>query len=349
MALSLTKSPAVESPSAIGRCHFKRYVAPNQPRIADLPKNRRHAGRSRFSLSIERPFIGYPAVVYTGKYADPVARLKQASRDMLAASAGGARGVRHSRSRCRSHRDHGRSGDAEDGQPAERFRAGELRSSLHHGAQFPAVAGEDDYAAALQIPLVYRDVNGSAHRRRTRISAADFGFAGNIDDLAEIFLPTARTVRLTLRAVCEKKPDDAAYYGLLNLTSDHEADSRYGHIIECASIARRRTSAICSSIPRRRNGCREFICNPTNRSIADGKFTTALFQQGSPALRRTSCSGSRNSSSSRTSDSPSCRRKASARSSVARAASGTRSRRTTPRSPFPRKAICLTTGCAACS
>jgi hypothetical protein len=31
-ALSLDEVPAVESPSSIGRCHFKRYVAPNQPR-----------------------------------------------------------------------------------------------------------------------------------------------------------------------------------------------------------------------------------------------------------------------------------------------------------------------------
>jgi hypothetical protein len=62
--------------------------------------------------------------------------------------------------------------------------------------------------------------------------AADFGFAGDIDDLAEIYLPRARTVRLTLRAVCEEKADDSAYYGLVSATNDREADSRYGHIIE---------------------------------------------------------------------------------------------------------------------
>jgi hypothetical protein len=76
------EAPAVESPSAVGRCHFKRYVAPNQPRIADLPKNKDTPGDPD-SLSIQRPFINYPAVVYTGKYGDPVARLKQASHDML--------------------------------------------------------------------------------------------------------------------------------------------------------------------------------------------------------------------------------------------------------------------------
>ena len=47
---------------------------------------------TRTSCSIARPFIGYPAVVYTGKYADPVARLKQAvARDLAAARGGNAK------------------------------------------------------------------------------------------------------------------------------------------------------------------------------------------------------------------------------------------------------------------
>ena len=61
--------PAIESPSGKTSCHFKRYVCPNRPRIADLPLNSDGASDPE-SLSIQRPLLGYPAVVYTGKYGE---------------------------------------------------------------------------------------------------------------------------------------------------------------------------------------------------------------------------------------------------------------------------------------
>ena len=40
-------------------------------------------------LKIQRPLLGYPAVVYTGKYADPITLLKNASQAMVGKEAFG--------------------------------------------------------------------------------------------------------------------------------------------------------------------------------------------------------------------------------------------------------------------
>ena len=60
--------------------------------------------------------------------------------------------------------------------------------------KFPAVDAEDDYAATLQIPLEYRDVK-VLHTGDELNLQDDFRFVGNINDVAEIYVPTARTVR----------------------------------------------------------------------------------------------------------------------------------------------------------
>ena len=274
------ESPAVESPSAVGSCHFKRYVAPNQPRIADLPTNNDTPGDPD-SLSIQRPFIGYPAVVYTAKYADPVARLKQASRDMLLRppNAREAFGI------------HDPDVDRiEVTVEVETLKMDNLQSvsgkenyiHLYTTTRaFPAIGGEDDYAAALGIPLVYRYVQ-VLHTGDEMNLAADFGFAGNIDDLAELFLPTARTVRLTLRAVCEKKADDADYYGLVSPTNDREADSRYGHIIEVHVYrpSKDEQHLFVTSAPAQR--LQGIYLQPDEPLVADGKFTTLFFGKEVP-------------------------------------------------------------------
>src|SRR5262249_39700850 len=67
--------------SNVGSCTFRRYVAPNQPRIEKLDVDT-DAVRQIDELKIQRPLLGYPAVNYTGRYADPVSRLFAASDDM---------------------------------------------------------------------------------------------------------------------------------------------------------------------------------------------------------------------------------------------------------------------------
>ena len=80
---------------------------------------------------------------------------------------------------------------------------------------FPAVNNEGDYEAVLNIPIIYRDCH-VLHVGAELDLKNDLNLPDDIDKLAEIYVPTARTIRLTLRAVGEDKPSNPDYYGLLN-------------------------------------------------------------------------------------------------------------------------------------
>jgi hypothetical protein len=272
--------PAIESPSSIGRCHFKRYVAPNQPRIADLPSGTDALGEPDH-LSIKRPFISYPAVVYTGKYADAVALLKNASSAMnlLPPPQREAFGI-HDPDIDR----------IEITVEVETLALDNLQSVSGKDSyvhlyttvrSFPNVAAEADYAAALEIPIEYRNVK-VVHTGDELNLAVDFGFAGNIDDLDEIYVPTARAVRLTLRAVCAKRDDDEAYYGLIDKKGDREQDSRYGHLIEVRLYRASNDEQdlfVDTAAAQRLQG---IYLQPDEPLIADGKFTTLFFGKEFP-------------------------------------------------------------------
>jgi hypothetical protein len=83
----IERTPVNETPTDIATCQFKRYIAPIQPRIQEIESvpNAQPGdvhpvigtdGPSELNeLNIRRPKLGYPAVVYTGKYNDPIQRL----------------------------------------------------------------------------------------------------------------------------------------------------------------------------------------------------------------------------------------------------------------------------------
>jgi hypothetical protein len=84
---AISRQPINETPSDIGFCSFKRFIAPIQPRILEIEANPQAMpgdehpvtsvdGPNQLeALTIRRPKLGYPAVVYTGKYSDPIERL----------------------------------------------------------------------------------------------------------------------------------------------------------------------------------------------------------------------------------------------------------------------------------
>jgi len=277
------KSPAVESASAIGQCRFRRYVAPNQPRVADLPGNSDDP-TDPDRLSVTRPLIGYPAVVYTGKYADAVARLKAAARDM----------VKRPPAEQEAFGIYDPDVDRiEITVEVETLKMDNIQSDsgkdnyvlLYRTTRsFPVVATEDDFARALEIPLVYRDVKVLHTSKKELNLPADFGFAGDINHLDEIFLPTARAVRLTLRAVCEEKPENTDYYGLIGKGRDPEQDSRYGHPIEVRLYrpSRDETDLFVDTAPAQR--LQGIYLQPDPPLVVDGKFSTYLFGKEGPQL-----------------------------------------------------------------
>lgn len=211
------------SPAVIAKCHFKRYVAPNQvrpepplPSNTDTPLNMK-------KLQLRRPLLGYPAVIYTGKYSDPMTRLKTASDALAGKEAFGIPDPDVDRVQITVEVQTLRMDNLQSASGTENYVV--LYTTER---KFPAINNENDYAALLNVPIVYRDCK-LLHTGAELDLKNDLG-VDNINSLAEIVVPTARTIRLTLRAVCEEKAADADYYGSLPADKNQDRDSRYGQI-----------------------------------------------------------------------------------------------------------------------
>ncbi|HET6890647.1 MAG TPA: hypothetical protein VFH31_06055, partial [Pyrinomonadaceae bacterium] len=230
-------APFNKNSSNVGKCPFKRYVAPNQPRInpEDLPVG--DAVTKITKLRIQRPLIGYPAALYIpDKYANPVARLIADSQAAIDEARTDEKG-----------RDFGISDPDVDRVEVtvevQTLRMDNLKSvsgkeNYVHlyttNCLFPPVNNEDDFDAVLTIPIVYRDCPVLHTADEDKDLSADLGLPDDIEELDEIVVPTARTIRLTIRAVCEDKLDNDAYYGLIGDEDDlsHEKDVRYGPFVQ---------------------------------------------------------------------------------------------------------------------
>jgi hypothetical protein len=222
-ALSPAINPINDSPSNLARVRFKRYVAPNQLRVESLPKNTDQLSTPS-ELTIRRPLLGYPAVVYTGKYSDPVGLLINASQAMQGTEAFGIADPDVNRVAVTVEVQTLRMDNLLSTSGTENYV--QLYTTFR---SFLAVNNEDDYEAALEIPIIYRDCP-VLHVGAELDLNTDLQLPDDIDNLAEIYLPTARTIRLTLRAVTEDKPSNPDYYGLLNANPD--LDVRFGQILQ---------------------------------------------------------------------------------------------------------------------
>jgi hypothetical protein len=216
----LGEAPQDETPSQTTKCRFKRYVAPNAVRIDGLPANsdKLFGGAE---LKLKRPLLGYPAVVFTGKYADPITLLKAASDAELVKpkpEERGAFGIADP--------------DVESVEITVELQTLKMDNMMSVSGReayikyytttrtFPKVSAEFD--DVLTIPLEYRDCKVLKFGDPGDLGDLGVNQAG-IDGLHELVLPRARTIRLTLRALCEAKPD---YYGLEQ--PDPNFNTRFG-------------------------------------------------------------------------------------------------------------------------
>jgi hypothetical protein len=211
--------PEAPTPSQIATCHFRRFVAPDVLRIDGLPANTDEIVFNDPKLTMRRPLLGYPAVVFTGRYADPIAKLQQASNTMKGVAAFGI----------------------DDPDVSDVEITVELQSLGMDNLQ--SVSGRDSYihfyttkrkfpnASAvfedeLSIALTYKDCK--VLRFADPADLGDLGVAqAELDVMDELILPRARTIRLTIRAVCERKP---GYFGLEK--ADTQFNTRYGRTVQ---------------------------------------------------------------------------------------------------------------------
>jgi hypothetical protein len=295
-SLVLGAEPINESPAGEGACDFKRFVAPNRLRVEALDFNT-DTPRSINQLTVRRPLLGYPAAIYTGRYG--VQALADAAEEMRARSELGVA--------------------VEQGKEAEAFGVADPdvdrvevtvevqtlrmdnllsisgKESYVHlyttRRRFPAAVAEADFETALEIPVTFRDCR-VLHTGDERDVRGDFGLPDEIDNIDEIVLPRARTVRLTLRAVCEDKARNHDYYGLLddaNGDTEHPderkraMDVRFGQVTQLTVYepSTEEGDLFVDAAPAEM--LRGIFLQPDPPAVFDGQLSTLLF--GGEAVR----------------------------------------------------------------
>lgn len=219
------------SVSHIGKTQFKRYVAPHAVTIQNDKEIQSNTDDNNFagkSLKLSRPLLGYPAAVYTGRYSNAIDRLAASVQDILNAQQASG----------------GTSGAKAFGIPDPDVFAVEIKVevetlnmdnlasdngrehyiTLYKTTRVFGTFNENAASGEIEVPITYKDVNVL----NLGNTASPFPTPSDNDFIAstkgEIILPTARNIRLTLRAVGEKK---ANYWGHEN-AKDSNLDSRFG-------------------------------------------------------------------------------------------------------------------------
>ena len=194
-------APVQDAQAPIATIPFRRHVVPEPVRVSGLtlfPDAPLDEYFPDDSLEIARPLLGYPSVVFTDKYADPIPLLQAASNAMVGQESFGIPDPDVQRLRI----------DVE-------VRALKLDNKLSLSGREPFAllyTTHRDFPAAfdqsLTVPLEFRDA--AVLNFGDPNDLGDLGATvAEIDALEEVLLPTAREIRLTLRAVDD---ENAAYY-----------------------------------------------------------------------------------------------------------------------------------------
>ena len=288
-APDILRRPINETASDTTSRRFKRFISPNQPRILEMNASgnddsilvNSDSATAISELNVQRPKLGYPAVVFTGKYNDPVQRLiDQANLGLQVDPLDPNLNAEHRVGLGIADPDVDRLEITVEIATLKLDKRDSVsgRDDYVHlyttERRFPAIGGDDDYEAVLNVPIEYRDVK-VLHTGDEVDLVNDFNLNDDIDNLAELVLPTARLVRLTLRAVCEDKPDNEQYYGVIDGQSKL-LDNRFGETFQVIaySPSSDETGLLVQTpgVPR----IQGIFMQPDLVNAVDGKLTTLL-------------------------------------------------------------------------
>ncbi|MFT3748869.1 MAG: hypothetical protein QM768_11150 [Agriterribacter sp.] len=243
----ITEDVYNNAPAPTSEWSFKRYVSPALCRI-EKPLNIRLVKADFYNeiitegepsifdanpvINIQRPLLNYPAVVFTDKYqalgSDPVQLLIQSAQDQ---KQGGTTAEPKVVQPAIADPDVTK---VEIKVEAETLRLDNLASdsgkenyiTLYKTTRdFPAVANAADFENTLSLNVVFHDIP------TLNLGSLDDPFndpalnKAAINAMQDIPLPTARKIRMSIRAVCNG--DNSSYYGFIN-EGNHDLDSRYG-------------------------------------------------------------------------------------------------------------------------
>jgi hypothetical protein len=263
----LDDEPVHESVAPVATIPFRRHVVPEPVRIADLPRfpdSELDAHFTADTIEVQRPLLGYPSVVFTGKYPDPIPLLQAASDAAVGRDSFGIPDP-----------------DVTRVQIAVEVRSLKLDNLLSLSGRESYIHlytthrdFSNDFDVARVIPLEFRDA-----------AVLNFGDPNDLGDLGvtqaeldamdEIVLPQGREVRLTIRAVADADP---AYFA---------ADAHVGKPVQVH--VRRETEderELFANFSAAKK-IRGIYLQPDPTPAFDGTFNQLLFQrttEGSPAI-----------------------------------------------------------------
>ena len=196
-----TDQPVHESPAPVATLSFRRHVVPEPVRVADLPRFPDAELDTPFSgnqLEVRRPLLGYPSVVFTGKYADPIPLLQAASNAAVGQESFGIPDPDVQRVRI----------DVE----VRTLKMDNLLSLSGRDAYIHLYTTERDFSNDVNqpriIPLEFRDA--AVLNFQDPNNLGDLGVTqAEIDALDQLVLPRGRDIRLTIRAVAD---ENAVYF-----------------------------------------------------------------------------------------------------------------------------------------
>ncbi len=228
----MSQMPLNTAPSPIAFVSFKRYVNPGMLRIAKPAHILEQKGEyfnamdeeeTKFSpdpvISIARPLLEYPAVLFTGKYPDPVTDLKNLVFQENVLKPGLPDPDVHEvyiRVEVKSLRmDNALSQNGSDS----------YITLYQTKRSFP----EDRYVK-LEIPIQFIDVPVLNLGEEANPFFMDNLKNQDLDAMDALVLPTGRRIRLTLRGLASSTDDPDEYFGVI---AEHpDSDSRYGKTIQ---------------------------------------------------------------------------------------------------------------------
>ncbi|MBC8160388.1 MAG: hypothetical protein H7Z42_04140, partial [Roseiflexaceae bacterium] len=259
--------PVYESPTPVATVPFRRHVVPEPVRIPGLPLFPDAPLDARFTddaLTVGRPLLAYPSVVFTGKYVDPIPLLQAASDAAVGQDSFGIPDPDVTRMRI----------DVE----VRALRMDNLLSLSGREAYVHLYSTERAFPAEFDQPRVialeFRDA--AVLRFGDPNDRGDLGLAqAEIDMLDQLVLPTARDIRLTVRALAD---EDAAYFA---------AGANVGKPVQ---LHVRRESANEAELFASTSAARKIrgmYLQPDPTPVFDNSVATLLFQRttgGSPAI-----------------------------------------------------------------
>ena len=202
--------PVYDSVSPVTLCHFVRHVIPQTFNfVTPLPAKDTGIFVSN-ALSVQRPLLGYPSVLFTGEYTDGVNKLIDDSNVVIAGNL---------------KRDIGLfDPDVDRMEVLVEVRSLAMDTTIRKRdpkdnfallysttRSFP----NGNFDAQLDVPFTFIDapvLNFTGSRQLTDLGLNTSGKT-NIDERADLVLPTARDIRITVRPLTKTQAD---YYGGVN-------------------------------------------------------------------------------------------------------------------------------------